>query len=383
MLLWLAGAAAIAATAANHQGGCSCDSFCAGQCAPLTSRSLPPGLHPRQKTLNLTLYRFTPRSVQRLADTNTGDADGDLGFFVARFALGARCAIEPTNLRCFLAPWRDIVFTRWQVEVDAGFGPYLACNPEYLNAEGTRWDLHRYICSQECVVPPFCPQHRKNSTIGSDGQVTCFCARANRSVGIQQFRASGNSSATRSSPAATLPAVCAYGTSIRGGQCLKGTVSMSLSGNNQSALSEACCSRCLTPNCSGWSLHYNSTAGVHTPVTAASPTSYRCDLFAGKVRATSSCTDGMFAATRDPLPGGNWNWGSMDIIGSGKGDIGTNTGNWLSTPSNGECHGNQRPGDGSACTWRVLDTPTVIESECVRERLAMALLKARPSCFHT
>ena len=107
-------------------GNCSCDSFCRGECAPLNSRSLPPGL-PAARTLNLTLFRFTPRSVTQLANTNTGDADGDLGFFVARFALGVRCAVQPTNLRCFLAPWRHVVFARWRVEVDAGFGPRRVC----------------------------------------------------------------------------------------------------------------------------------------------------------------------------------------------------------------------------------------------------------------
>jgi hypothetical protein len=37
------------------------------------------------------------RSV--LADTNTGDADGDLGFFLDRRSLTARCALEPSNSR--------------------------------------------------------------------------------------------------------------------------------------------------------------------------------------------------------------------------------------------------------------------------------------------
>ena len=66
------------------------------------SQSRPP--------LPLTVYRFTPDSVRHLADTNTGDASGDLGFFLDRRALTSRCAIDPTNKRCFLAPSERILW---------------------------------------------------------------------------------------------------------------------------------------------------------------------------------------------------------------------------------------------------------------------------------
>ena len=177
---------------------CTCDSFCAGSCAPFcnshSGASCPSLPMPPALVQNLTLYRFTPRSIKHtIADTNTGDIDGDLGFFIARRALTARCAVEPRNLQCFLAPWPEIVFARWEIEIDQGFGPYLACNPAYgsPNASGPEtWDLNRFMCSQTCVLPPFCgnlPKH--NDSAGGDGQTTCFCGRSNRTCGIMSFGA--------------------------------------------------------------------------------------------------------------------------------------------------------------------------------------------------
>ena len=92
---------------ADREDECTCDRFCSGECAPFFSRTLPPRDPSVPNVMNLTLFRFTPRAIaHRLADTNTGDLDGDLGFFFDRFALGDRCRAEPTDLRCFLAPWR-------------------------------------------------------------------------------------------------------------------------------------------------------------------------------------------------------------------------------------------------------------------------------------
>jgi hypothetical protein len=59
----------------------------------------------------------------------------------------------------------------------------------------------------------------------------------------------------------------------------------------------------------------------------------------------------------------------------------TSGGNWLSTPSNGQCAAGAKPGDGSGCTWRALAPPDVIESECLRDKLSDALVSNDPSCF--
>lgn len=53
------------------------------------------------------------------------------------------------------------------------------------------------------------------------------------------------------------------------------------------------------------------------------------------------------------------------------------------TPSKGQCGGGARPGDASGCTWRALAPPDIIETECLRDKLADALASADPSCFTT
>jgi hypothetical protein len=197
------------------------------------------------------------------------------------------------------------------VEVDTGWGPYLACNPTYLNPNGTSWDVSRYICSQECVVPPFCPHNLTNGSTGGDGQVTCFCPRSNRTVGVDSFgtplspssassgtgndhgmsgqMASVDEAALRDvialardsmavphrkdvkqkvianrashgrplhTPTAAVPAVCRYGTTfLSNGLCLGGSNGSDVThGTNLTIVAARCCAACKAPLCSGWSI---------------------------------------------------------------------------------------------------------------------------------
>lgn len=356
---------------------CSCANFCAGRCAPFSSGKLPVPAKPSDngtQIRNVTWYRFTPRSIrQELANTNTGDVDGDLGFFLDRRALTARCALEPTSLRCFLAPWSEIVFARWELAVDTGWGPYLACNPAYSNPNGTSWDLSHYMCSQACVVPPFCGDVvRKNNTKGGDGQVTCYCERANRTVGVESM-GSPTLKAEASPVSATqhLPAVCRFGASsgaysgtpaLPAGACLHGEKIKSWQGSDLNSVSAPCCAACEPPECTGFSVTKRTNAA-----------SYQCETLRGAVtpEIPTNGTICIGSSERDPLPGGSWNWGVMGVSG----------GAWYSTPAVGQCLGDSRPGDGSGCTWKILSKPSFIESTCVNEHLDAAVMKAAPSCF--
>ena len=371
--LVLAGVLAVAVTPAPATGtGCTCDAFCEGACAPFDSGKLPPPVPARPAgggLQNITLYRFTPRSIRAvIAETNTGDIGGDLGFFVDRRALTARCALEPTSLRCFLAPWSEVVFARWELEIDTGYGPYLACNPAYGNPNGTTWDLSHYLCSQACVVPPFCGGvAKKNNSRGGDGQTTCYCDRAKRSVGIESFVRVRSPTPTDATHEPTLPTVCQFGTEPSHRGCLKGEVTNVWNGSSVQTVASSCCASCTPPDCTGWS--------VTRPVDGQQ--FYTCRTFRGNLAlalATPSLPAGekcVGSASRDPLPGGSWNWGVMGVSG----------GSWYSTPTAGQCTEWQRPGDGSGCTWRVRQPPTFIESTCVNDMLDAAVMKASPSCF--
>lgn len=372
---------------------CTCDDFCSGRCAPFDSGKLPPAELPvdRGNIRNVTWFRFTPTSIRTtVADTNTGDIDGDLGFFLDRRALTARCALEPTNLRCFLAPWSEIVFARWELEVDSGWGPYLACNPAYSNDKGTSWDLKHYMCSQACVVPPFCSNvPRKNNTRGGDGQTTCYCKRANVSVGVESMGAPPSTTesvkyvSTRSTDRARdagLPQVCSFGaTNLRVAQsCLDGEHIQLFEGAELGEVASKCCTACEPPQCTGWKLlkleqHQSTPAGVEPAPGARVASRYSCATLRGNL-SRSVPVDGascIGSAQRDELPGGSWNWGTTHVSG----------GSWFSTPAAGQCLGAHRPGDGSGCTWRIRTQPTFIQSTCVNDRLDQAILNATSDCF--
>ena len=120
---WRAAGVGVHRSAIQSDPACGCAAFCKRGCFPRSAsraafqaqRSHRDLDHHRRQSqsrppLPLTVYRFTPDSVRHLADTNTGDASGDLGFFLDRRALSTRCAIDPTNKRCFLAPSERILW---------------------------------------------------------------------------------------------------------------------------------------------------------------------------------------------------------------------------------------------------------------------------------
>jgi hypothetical protein len=364
---------------------CSCDSFCSGSCSFHAGGSTNESI-----VTNITMYRFTPRSVLHLENTNTGDALGDLGFFFDRRALQARCALDPTNERCFLAPWNALFFARWLVEVDTRMGPYFSCEPAYMNKQGSAWDLNRYLCSQDCVLPPFCSSvHHNGSRNTGDGQLTCFCARANQTVGVLPLK---DTHAPPHPP--RLPRECAYGylppppKHRFTGSVLR---RINSTGKDQIAVLQQCCEECFVDkSCTGYELvtttrdtpardtpARDSTAATIVTTTTSSTradrgdrgmsTGFECMLLQGNLSTVVSANHSQFvtSAALDPLPGGGWNWGYK--MG----------GNWYSLPEQGKCKSGARPGGpgggdtsgGVPCTWRVVGPPRLVESKCIMERV--------------
>jgi hypothetical protein len=70
--------------------------------------------------------------------------------------------------------------------------------------------------------------------------------------------------------------------------------------------------------------------------------------------------------------------------GSWVGEIATILqGYWFSTPREGECHGSQKPGDGSRCTWKIVDVASKKNATCVRERTFQAVYNKGSACFES
>ena len=370
---------------------CTCAGFCAGTCS-FTAGGRPALADTSSESWrrNLTLYRFSPpgqSSPGSLADRNTGDASGDLEFLLDRRALSARCAIEPTNERCFLAPWRHVPFGRWRVELDARFGPYMSCIPRYTNANYSAWNVSDFACTQDCNTPTMpgvsnqsdgrCAlTHENSSASKSDGQRTCFCPRAERTVGRL----------ARDAPQPSqVPRWCTYaGLSPlpmeRG--CLTGLMvnttpsflPLSLPVDDEAL--GACCAACdATPGCHGYNVRLRPGAVGNGPT--------RCELFAQASLAPArsvECQGVVHSSLSNPpdaaptsarLPGGagsaGWFWGvALDPPGA-----------WYSTPSLGECrqHLGRPPIDGT-CSWRQLGESVQVASECVLERIDAALMRS-------
>eukprot|EP01051_Picozoa_sp_SAG22_P005806 SAG22_NODE_358_length_11759_cov_39.384563_6_plen_464_part_00 len=109
-------------TAAAGAAGCGCDEFCAGRCA---YNATPPQM--------LTLYRRTPATDLRLADHDTGSAEGDAEFSLYSFSYAWQCLAGGTPRDCSFLQ-NDTVTVSYTVQVDGEYGPYLACMPPRANA---------------------------------------------------------------------------------------------------------------------------------------------------------------------------------------------------------------------------------------------------------
>eukprot|EP00729_Bicosta_minor_P030789 gene30789-19394_t len=83
----------------------------------------------------MTVYRMTPWNVTDVADHDTGDIAGDMGFLLSNYLNAGACQTPPLNTQnCFL--FDKPLVAAFPVEVDGNYGPYLMCNPAQV-ADGT------------------------------------------------------------------------------------------------------------------------------------------------------------------------------------------------------------------------------------------------------
>jgi hypothetical protein len=178
----------------------------------------------------------------------------------------------------------------------------LACNPAYGNINGTTWNLDDYLCSQACVVPPYCDAVvRKNNTRGGDGQTTCYCNRANLSVGVESFGTAPSRSEpgiAREDAAVKLPPVCSFGAvDMRMAEsCLDGDRTALFEGPDLNTVASKCCMACDPSDCAGFRV-------VQLHNSSAAATRYQCATLRGNltrdVPAGGATCIG--SAKRDPL----------------------------------------------------------------------------------
>eukprot|EP00041_Stephanoeca_diplocostata_P014798 m.279340 g.279340 ORF g.279340 m.279340 type:complete len:314 (+) comp19803_c0_seq1:208-1149(+) len=143
-----------------------CADYCSGQCGFRNNIS-------HTGTDNLTVYRMTPYTVTDLTDHNTGDAAGDIGFLLSKYMKGSTCRPPYNTHECFLDD-RTIV-AAFDVEFDAQYGPYLRCNPNYIDG-GKYVNISDWVCAYGYPGPD---AWSLNRSIGCAAP----CQRANVSVG--------------------------------------------------------------------------------------------------------------------------------------------------------------------------------------------------------
>ena len=175
----------------NHEYQQICDDFCNDKCSFYNA-----SLGETGQPFNKTVWRWTPRNTTGIKNKDTGDAPGDISFFLSKKNLTQYCAKDPTGWGCFLDG--DNLYGEFVVEMDGKFGPYFECNP--INVfenphdpyHSRHWsDTREFECGQGCMQPTHddChldPRRARNGTYGYGGAMMCTCdstARHNKTVG--------------------------------------------------------------------------------------------------------------------------------------------------------------------------------------------------------
>lgn len=309
-----------------------------------------------------TLYRITPPNVTGIKNKDTGDAPGDISFWLSKKNLTQQCAQDPTAFGCFLDG--DNLYGAFVVEMDTQFGPYFECNP--VNVMGKRdpyhplWvDTRTFDCGQGCLFPidgkgcvdPW-GRPQKNGTTGFGGAVQCFCdgtARHNKTVGVELMPF-----AVQPSPGpSSWPPQCSLSFDAPKIQnCIRGKGYKEIKGWSFASTASLACDACSKDDkCEGWATLDNETA----------------HLFAG--RPWLHYKDGCIAGLKHHNPYHGNSWGNAGNVG----------GFWYSTPITAECKPGQAVGT-NGCTWRVVSA-VYKNASCIDKLVDSAVENHGKVCF--
>jgi len=339
-----------------------CDDFCNYRCGFYNS-----SLGETGGIENVTVYRITPSNLTGIKNKDTGDAPGDVGFFLSKKNLAAQCAKDPTSFGCFLDG--DDIYGRFVVEMDTSFGPYFECNPVNMGEDTHKhvaWtDTRSFMCGQGCLNPTPTGCHgyhddkKKNGT-NEFGGVQCFCdgtARHNLTVGREDmpYTDPWYLGPDYWQPQCKTSYYEYYNKQTKQyGGCLNGQSYKTVTawpGADFAALTAKACDLCSSDQkCTGWRTTDNITV----------------TLFTGHLsKSTDACIGG--EKWIDPHGGGSW--GSAGMFG----------GYWYSTTVTAECAPGMPLGT-NGCSWRVVDS-TYRNASCVDGLVDTAVEEHGEVCF--
>lgn len=297
--------------------GCDCDRFCRYECA----------INATKAPVQLTFYRMTMHGVYDLSDKDTGDAAGDTSFVLDKKNNAYYCRQNPNDFMCRnLAQFSgddanstDVIL-EMVVEVDGQWGPYLECNPLNASEPSGRWSCENGLSP----APP--PGFPKQCTAAQYVTFDGYCVDTAPDHIMQGTQA----------------ACCDFIASQP-----KGTfAAYNFFPNNTCALHKQ--------------YHYGQETKCGSDVFLAlydppDPDKCECERMYKAVGRQNQTLHG----------------GSFSIAG----------GLWFSQPSGGQCRGEQKVGDGSGCTYKVVGVPRVINATCMYQTIDHFVEALNPTCF--
>lgn len=276
---------------------------------------------------NMTLYRMTPAGVFSLAEKDTGDVRGDTSFVLSRRTSAYQCRKDPNSFMCSGvtqfqgddANSTDVVMG-FHLEVDGEWGPYLMCNP--IN---TTKPLGPWACKTSLSYGPTPPPK---------------CVAANMSV-YENY-------------------------------CFWGHAATTI----HSASVSDCCAASIVSDAGAytWKPGRDSATGTCYLFTSDKVAPYRCNGATSGTKYTPPCECNRVHKTvgRENLE---------QRFGSHGASMHPAGGQWFSHPTAGQCTGDQRPGDGSGCTWRIVGSTKSIAASCLYGHLDANVEARDPGCF--
>jgi hypothetical protein len=291
---------------------------------------------------------MTPPDVLGLDDKNTGDAAGDDSFVLQRRTLLEHCLTNPGDPLCKTVLSNNTdpsvstdVILELQIEVDGQWGPYLFCNPASTKDPQGQWNCTTSIPGGATPEPP-------SDFPGG----ACSAAY----TGFQDFCFSGKNvpliHPVKEFTDVDLAGCCAEAGKATSPFSKDGAVQWTYWRSNRTCF-------VFPDGTQDFSEDTDCVSGVLTKDYPPAPAPCECE------RVHKSVGREDLAATYGPSGKANFPAGGI----------------WYSHPGAGRCTGTQTVGDGSGCSWRLVNTTSKVKAQCVYDAIDAAVVALDQKCF--
>mmetsp|Transcript_17758 Transcript_17758/g.41180 ORF Transcript_17758/g.41180 Transcript_17758/m.41180 type:complete len:418 (+) Transcript_17758:64-1317(+) len=304
------------------------------------------------ETVNLTVYRVTPRNYTGVAGFDTGDAAGDVFFGlyekIAPVVCSDKTQMHRNNL-CLNQPILQIpgfnVYIQTTIEVDARFGSYSRCNPDPDTGVFQCDSYSRY--ERSCWYSDKAHPEWLEEFGSLCNRSECYCkAVYGMAVGRESTNHYGQ------------PSDCPS-FETRSDMTLKSAGYRSVETNQQ-----GCCTACMADN----------------------KQSLNCKAFSHDGKTTCTLHSSASYWNLEESPHGKVGFHLSNdtasvLVAAAHLFAYQMSGYWYSTQEAGECKAGQVV--GTDCWWRVIEQKKMVNASCVDQNLVNIVEKRRPECFQS